>query len=76
MPVLEPVPLPEYEGVTYISLRAFREKGPEQTIKDVKDFQSRETDVIICTYLKAGRTHILLFVGIKIILNITVLLTN
>ncbi|XP_052089169.1 sulfotransferase 1C2-like [Mytilus californianus] len=54
MPVLEPVPLPEYDGVTYISLRAFREKGPEQTIKDVKDFHSRETDIIICTYLKAG----------------------
>ncbi|VDI62289.1 Hypothetical predicted protein, partial [Mytilus galloprovincialis] len=33
-----------------------REKGAEQALKDITNFQSRDTDIMICTYAKSG-TH-------------------
>ncbi|XP_076115878.1 sulfotransferase 1C4-like isoform X2 [Mytilus galloprovincialis] len=53
---LEPVPLPEHDGVCYPSFLPFREKGAEQALKDITNFQSSDTDIMICTYAKSG-TH-------------------
>ncbi|CAC5400913.1 SULT1 [Mytilus coruscus] len=53
---LKPIPLPEHDGVCYPSFLPFREKGAEQTLKDITNFQSRDTDIMICTYAKSG-TH-------------------
>ncbi|XP_052066958.1 sulfotransferase 1B1-like isoform X2 [Mytilus californianus] len=51
---LKPVPLPEHDGVCYPSFITFREKGAAQTLQDNTNFQSRETDIMICTYPKSG----------------------
>ncbi|CAC5414040.1 SULT1 [Mytilus coruscus] len=51
---LKPVPLPEFDGVFYPSFIPFREKGAEKSLQDITNFQSRDTDVMICTYSKSG----------------------
>ncbi|VDI67031.1 Hypothetical predicted protein [Mytilus galloprovincialis] len=56
MKSMPPVPWPEYEGIPYPTFLTFRNKGAEQTIQGIKDFQSRETDIMICTHSKSG-TH-------------------
>ncbi|XP_076115733.1 sulfotransferase 1C4-like isoform X1 [Mytilus galloprovincialis] len=56
MKSLPPVPWPEYEGIPYPAFLTFRMKGAEQLIQGIKNFQSRETDILICTHSKSG-TH-------------------
>ena len=65
MSTIKPQPWPTFEGVKYPSFIPFRMKGIDNHIRDVMNFKSRETDILITTYSKSGksvRTIILSFV--------------
>ncbi|CAC5371699.1 SULT1 [Mytilus coruscus] len=47
---------PKCEGICYPLAPAFREKGAEKVLQDIFHIQSRDTDIMICTYPKSG-TH-------------------
>ncbi|XP_052066939.1 sulfotransferase 1B1-like isoform X2 [Mytilus californianus] len=53
---MKPIPLPEYEGVRFPAFNIIREKGIEKAIQDIREIQSRKSDIMICTYPKSG-TH-------------------
>jgi len=56
MEALESIPCPEFEGISFPSFSPFRMKGIEKAVNDMRDFQSRESDILICTHSKSG-TH-------------------
>ncbi|XP_052066943.1 sulfotransferase 1C4-like isoform X2 [Mytilus californianus] len=53
MKAKEPGPWPEFEGIRYPPAPPFREKGVEKALQDILHFQSRESDLLICTYPKS-----------------------
>ncbi|CAC5355296.1 SULT1 [Mytilus coruscus] len=48
------IPLPEFEGVRFPAVIPIRKKGVEKALQDVREIQSRESDIMICTYPKSG----------------------
>ncbi|CAC5371701.1 SULT1 [Mytilus coruscus] len=53
---MKPIPLPEFEGVRFPAVIPIRKKGVEKALQDIREMQSRESDIMICTYPKSG-TH-------------------
>ncbi|XP_076115886.1 sulfotransferase 1B1-like [Mytilus galloprovincialis] len=53
---MKPIPLPEFEGVRYPAVISIRTKGVEKALQELKEIQSRDSDIMICTYPKSG-TH-------------------
>ncbi|XP_076115880.1 cytosolic sulfotransferase 1-like isoform X4 [Mytilus galloprovincialis] len=54
MKVTKPGSFPEFEGIRYQPTPSFREKGAEKALQDILHVQSRESDLMICTYPKSG----------------------
>lgn len=54
MAQLKPIPLPEVNGIKFPSFIHFRTKGAEKAISDIVNIPSRESDILICTYVKSG----------------------
>lgn len=57
MEKLEPVPQPEWDGISYPSFIPFREKGAEKAIQDIMGFKSRESDILLATHCKSGNNQ-------------------
>lgn len=67
MSQLELIPCEEYDGIKWPTFISFRTKGAERVLEDVMAFQSKETDILICTSCKSG-TH-WIFEITKMLLN-------
>ena len=52
MSTIKPQTWPTFEGVKYPSCIPFRMKGIDNHIRDVMNFKSRETDILITTYIR------------------------
>ena len=47
--------LPEFDGTIFPSFFSIREKGVERIVNDIIGFQSLESDILICAYVKSGK---------------------
>lgn len=54
MAQIQPIPCIEYDGIKWPTFIPFRVKGAEQAIKDIMEYPSRESDILICTHAKSG----------------------
>lgn len=53
--LLKRLPLPEVDGVRFPTLPPLREKGINKYLEDIKTFELRDSDIMICTYPKSGK---------------------
>lgn len=56
--LIRPVPLPVFQGIILPSFQPFRDRGVEAIIKEINDFQSRPSDVLICGFPKSGNNWV------------------
>jgi hypothetical protein len=54
MAQIQPIPCIEYDGIKWPTFIPFRVKGAQKAIKDIMEYPSRESDILICTHAKSG----------------------